>query len=505
MLGRNILMGLASSTWSAALGFAVIPFYLRYLGIEAYGLIGFFATLQAVMQLLDMGLAPTVNREVSRAAAHGDIGRASTLLHTLARVYWLVAALIAAVILALSSLIVNHWLRADHLSSATLQLAVCLLGTVIACRWPIGLYQGVLLGAQRIPTVSAINIAMGTLASAGAVAILALVSATVEAFFAWQALVGLTQALLMRHAAWRTIGRKTNGTFSWAELQRIWRFSASMSGIAVLGIVFTQMDKILLSRLLALRDFAHYMLAATVVGGLYILVTPMFNALYPRFSSLVATHNEAGMQRLYRLSTQAVGCGLFPLAMFLAVSSRDLVLLWTGNDTLALATAPVIAVMVTGSALHGVMHIPHALQLAHGAMRLPLTINGILIVVMVPLIVVLALRHGALGGAMAWLILHVLYVALGSWLTHRELLVGLQSRWLVRDVGVPLAITVVCGGLSVLAESALRLSHPMNIVVGLVGALSAAVLAVLASPSVRQSSPFGASRLTSIAMPLVGK
>lgn len=57
-LSRNLLAGLANSIWTALIGLAVVPLYLKYLGIEAYGLIGFFVTTQALLQLLDMGLAP---------------------------------------------------------------------------------------------------------------------------------------------------------------------------------------------------------------------------------------------------------------------------------------------------------------------------------------------------------------------------------------------------------------------------------------------------------------
>ncbi|MFA6198778.1 MAG: polysaccharide biosynthesis protein, partial [Patescibacteria group bacterium] len=72
-LGHNLLAGLANSIWSALVGLAVVPFYLKYLGIEAYGLIGFFVTTQAVLSLLDMGMAPTINREVARCSAAGSL------------------------------------------------------------------------------------------------------------------------------------------------------------------------------------------------------------------------------------------------------------------------------------------------------------------------------------------------------------------------------------------------------------------------------------------------
>ena len=68
-LRRNLLAGLANSVWSALVSLAVVPFYLKYLGIEAYGLIGFFVTTQAILSLLDMGMAPTINREVALCSA----------------------------------------------------------------------------------------------------------------------------------------------------------------------------------------------------------------------------------------------------------------------------------------------------------------------------------------------------------------------------------------------------------------------------------------------------
>ena len=98
ILRRNLLAGLANSIWSALISLAVVPFYLKYLGMEAYGLIGFFVTTQAVLSLLDMGFSPTINREVARCSALGNLAEAGKLMHTLAIVYWCIAGGIAILI-----------------------------------------------------------------------------------------------------------------------------------------------------------------------------------------------------------------------------------------------------------------------------------------------------------------------------------------------------------------------------------------------------------------------
>ena len=138
-LGVNLLAGLANSVWTALIGLAVVPVYLKYLGIEAYGLIGFFATTQAVLSLLDMGMAPTINREVARCSALGNLKEAGKLLHTLAVVYWCMAGIIALIVFALAPLIAEFWLQSKQLSAQTISHAVMLMGLVVACRWPIGL------------------------------------------------------------------------------------------------------------------------------------------------------------------------------------------------------------------------------------------------------------------------------------------------------------------------------------------------------------------------------
>lgn len=484
-MGRNLVAGLANSVWSALIGLAVVPFYLKYLGIEAYGLIGFFVTTQAVLSILDMGMAPTINREVARCSASGNLQEAGKLLHTLAVVYWSMAGAIALLILAFAPWIAEYWLQSKQFSPLTISHAVMLMGLVVACRWPIGLYQGALIGAQRLAVSSGINMVMVTIGSLGAVAVLALVSPTIEAFFFWQAGIGLVYAITMRSAAWRIIGKIEQNSFDIGKLRSVWRFTAGMSVIGLTSLVFTQLDKVILSKMLGLEEFGHYMLATVVVSGLYVLVTPLFNVMYPRFSALVVTGEIEKLKDLYRLSTRMLATALFPIAMVLAVFAEDLVFVWTNNPNIASNVAPVIALLAIGTALHGVMHLPYALQLAYGMTRLPLTINAILMVVLVPLIIILAMKYGAQGGAMAWLVLHVLYVLLGAWLTHRSLLKEVGVKWLLQDVGIPLMLSILIGLIGYFVIAGSESSAYMKLISACILALVASGLSLTVSPLLR--------------------
>jgi O-antigen/teichoic acid export membrane protein len=484
-LRRNFLAGLANSVWSAVIALVVVPYYLRYLGLEAYGLIGFFATTQAVLSFLDMGMAPTINREVARFSASGDLKEAGKLLHTLAVVYWSMAGLIALMILALAPLVSEYWLQSKQLSPHTISHAVMLMGVVVASRWPIGLYQGALIGAQRLTVSSCINMAMATIGSLGAVAILAFVSPTIGAFFIWQGCIGLVYALVMRNAAWRIIGKRGPIRFDGGELKRIWRFTAGMGGVAISSIILMQLDKVLLSKILSLDDFGRYTLAGVIASGLYILLTPTFNVIYPRLSVLVVNDDAARRIELYRSGTRLLLAGLFPIAAVAAVFSKEILFLWTGDASLASSTAPVVSLFLIGTALNGAMHFPYALQLAYGMSHLPLRINTILILVMIPTTTLLALKYGAVGGAAAWALLNGVYLVIGTTLTHRSVLKGIGVEWLLWDVGMPLGISIlIVGGVGHKVRE-WGFSNHEELLMGSALALCAFLLIVAISPSLR--------------------
>lgn len=443
--GRNLLAGVASSILSALIALAVVPFYLKYLGIEAYGLIGVFVTTQAVLTLLDMGMAPTINREVARGSASGNLEEAGKLLHTLAIVYWSMAGAIGLLILLLAPWIAEYWLQSKQLKTQTISHAVMLLGLVIACRWPIGLYQGALIGAQRLLVSSGINIIMVAIGSLGAVAVLAFISPTIEAFFMWQACVGLVYAFTMRSAAWRVIGITQAKRFDISHIRRILKFSLGVSAISFAGLALTQIDKIILSKTLGLEGFGKYMLATVVASSLYIIITPIFNIIYPKFSSLVAQEKYEELLNQYRTASHLLASMLFPISMVMVLFSQVLIQLWTGNADIAVAVAPLASFLLIGYALHGVMHIPYALMLAQGETKSMSAIYVFLIIIIVPVTIIFSLNYGALGGALAQLLLFILYVLLGTWIMHKRFLKGYARIWLSKDIGVPLCISLLVG------------------------------------------------------------
>jgi len=429
------------------MGIVFVPLYIRFMGIEAYGLVGVFAALLGVFALLDMGLSSTLNREMARLSVQKDKAQdMRDLLRTLEIPYWLIGMLIAVTVILASPLIAFHWVKVKNLSQDSVHTALLIMGLCVAFRWPMGFYSGGLMGLQRQVLLNSINTVVATFRGVGAVLVLWLVSPTVEAFFFWQLAISAIHIGLIVFFLWQSLPPASKKASFRPELLRtIWRFAAGMTGITITVIFLMELDKIILSRMLSLEMFGYYTLANVVAMTLYRFIGPVFSATYPKLTSLVEQGAEKEITKLYHQSAQLISVMVLPAALVVALFSKELLLLWTRSPVTADNTHLLVSILVLGTACNGLMNIPYALQLAHGWTRLGLVVNIVSVLVLVPLMILLARQYGAVGAASVWLILNAGYVVINPTLVHRRLLPAEKWRWYIEDVGRPLlAAVAVC-------------------------------------------------------------
>ena len=163
--------------------------------------------------------------------------------------------------------------------------------------------------------------------------------------------------------------------FQMQLIKGIWRFTVGMSGISILAVILTQLDKVILSKMLSLEMFGYYMLASMVAMSLGRFFTPVFISIYPKFTQLVSIDDQDGLIQLYHKSCQLMSVLVLPVAIIIALFSYEIIFLWTQNPITAEKTYLLVSILICGTALNGLMHLPYALQLAFGWTRLSLLKN----------------------------------------------------------------------------------------------------------------------------------
>jgi hypothetical protein len=186
-LQKNILANYVSQFYVTIIGIVMVPLYIRYMGAEAYGLVGFFAMLQAWFALLDMGLTPTMARETARFNGGAtDPLSYRRLVRALEGIFLIVAIAGGIGLYAASGYIANDWLKASKLPLSEVQSSLELMAIIIALRWMCGLYRGAISGSERLVWLGGYNSAVATLRFVLVLPILMFVGTSPTLFFGFQ-------------------------------------------------------------------------------------------------------------------------------------------------------------------------------------------------------------------------------------------------------------------------------------------------------------------------------
>lgn len=436
---HNLFANLSGNSLSLLISLVCVPVYIRVLGVAGYGLIGVWMTLENISNIVDLGLSPTITREMAACSTRpGGAQDARDLIRTLEAGYWAIGLVIGGIIISSASPISAHWLRTDQLPHDTLHTAIMLIGILIFCRWPLTFYCGGLTGLERQVLLSGVSTAYAYLRSLGSVFVLLFVSPTISAFFVFQIAINLIQTAVLTIVLWRCLPSGPTPRFRPELVRRIWRFAGGTSANTLLWLLISQLDKVVVTAMLPLESFGYYMLASRIAACLSAASSPLFAAFFPAFSRQVASGNERNLADLYHRASQLMSVLILPAALTVIFFAKLLIFAWTGKQLVAERTSLIAALLTAGSAFGCIVSVPYALQLAYGWTRLAFWSNVFALCVSIPLLLILTRYLGATGAAVVWLIVNVSYITTDVTPMHRRLLKSELKPWLFEDVGIPL-------------------------------------------------------------------
>lgn len=450
-LKRNILASYATQIYVTLVGILILPMYLKYMGAEAYGLVGFFTMLQAWFNLLDMGLTPTVARETARFQGGAtDAMSYRRLLRALQLIFFAVALLGGGAMFLGSGLIADKWLKVQTLPLAQVQVALQLMAIGVALRWMSGLYRGCISGAERLVWLGGFNAFVATLRFVGVLPILIWVGHSPAVFFSYQLLVAIIElaglaakarSLMPALAFGQMLGWMPATLF--APIKPVLKFSLSIAFTSSVWVMVTQTDKLVLSKLLPLADYGYFTLAVLAASGVMMVSGPVSGALMPRMARLQAEGDEAGLINLYRNATQMVAVIAIPACLVLAFFAEQVLLVWTGDAQAAKHAAPILRLYALGNGFLAMAAFPYYLQFAKGDLTMHLRGNVFFILVLVPSLVWATWIYGATGAGYAWLGSNALYFLAWVPLVHRRFEKGLNRKWMAKDLTPLLMLALV--------------------------------------------------------------
>jgi O-antigen/teichoic acid export membrane protein len=448
-LKKNIIASYISQIYVTVIGIVMVPLYLKYMGAEAYGLIGFFAMLQACFNLLDMGLTPTMARESARFRGGAlDALTYLRLVRALEGVFLAVAVLSCGSLLLLSTQIATNWLTAKQLPISEVKNSIQIMAIIISLRWMCGLYRGQISGSERLVSLSVYNVLIATIRFVGVLSVLNFISVSPTSFFMYQlcaAFIELVGLFVMSYRLLPSIPRGERVAWSYAPLKPVLKFSLAIAFTSLVWVMVTQTDKLVLSKILTLAEYGYFTLAVLVASGIMVISGPVSGAIMPRMTKLEAEGDYVGVIRVYRQSTQLVTIIASSVAVTLSLCAEPLLWAWTGDRVLAQHVAPVLILYAIGNGILAVAAFPYYLQYAKGNLRLHLIGNAGFVIFLIPSIIFAAQKYGGIGAGYVWLVMNIINFIFWVPFVHSKVEPGINRQWFCRDIGVASVVVIAVG------------------------------------------------------------
>ncbi|MEG8243898.1 oligosaccharide flippase family protein [Pseudomonas paracarnis] len=448
-LQKNILSNYIGQLYVTVVGILMLPLYIKYMGAEAYGLVGFFTMLQAWFNLLDLGLTPTIGRETARYRAGVttalDFRR---LFRSLSSLFFIIAIVGGGALFLSSSVVAGEWLKLQMISLSDASLIIKVMALCISIRWVCGLYRGVIAGSEKLVWLSVFGVIFATLRFVIVLPVMWVYGFDALVFFFYQLFIAALEFVALSIKSRSMLPRVKNAVIGWsfAPVKNVLGFSLTIAFTASIWVIVTQTDKLILSSVLPLSVYGYFALAVLIAGGVMVAIGPISSAIMPRMAMLHAEDKPIEVLAVYRDSTQLTAIIAGAAAITLAFFSKPLLWAWTGDQAIVSSVASTLMLYALGNGCLAISAFPYYIQYARGNLRLHFIGNIILLVFMVPAIYLASFQYGMIGAGYAWLVVNLIFLLFWVWFVHSRLEPAFHLKWLFKDVLVILIPASIVGG-----------------------------------------------------------
>jgi O-antigen/teichoic acid export membrane protein len=404
LLARNSLLNLLGQAAPLLVGVITLPFVVRGLGAERYGLLSLSWVVLGYFTIFDLGLGRAATKYVAEALAKGDNDRVPRLVWTAVTVQASCGGLGALILVAIAPFLVEHVLNipstlAGEARATFYCLAIAIPGVLVSSS-----LMGVLAATQRFDLVNAVGASFNVLNSL----------LTLVAVLSWNWHLPPIVAMLVASRFLAT------AVYCWLclrvlpclkglprchrrELRALIGFGGWVTVSSIVGPILVYLDRFVIGILLTMAAVAYYSAPYEMVTRLWIIPTSLVATLFPAFSVLTGQGQWERLTYLFSRSTQWVLLTLGSVVVVLIVFAHDILQVWLGS-AFARESTQVLQILAAGVLANSLALMPYSLLQAQGRPDITakfhlaeLPLHGLLVWWLIGL-------WGTTGAALAWTI-----------------------------------------------------------------------------------------------------
>ena len=378
-----------------------LPLFFKILGAEQFGVVAVILSLQALLVMLDLGMATMVGRDV---AVHGSGSLLSATTwrnaEAILTIFYIGIVIIAALWATFDSI--------DGLSTFAVVATVSLFWVLVLQNLGIS----VLLSAKSFKAASTIQL-IGALLKAGlTVFAIREIGATLTVFISTQLVISLLQLWVTRlacsYAFTSHLDQLNKIEYKLSGCVELFKRGKSLLLFGLAGAAVMQLDKPIIATFFSANEVSTYFLAMTFcMTPIAVLAGPVSQYFQPHFISLSAQLDKKDSQQL-------LSKFVFVLVLITVVLSAVLwfycdfwIALWLHDKSSVSVVISYVKILLPGVVIGALGYIPYALLTSQQDYHFQSILSALMTIVTLILVIYLAKQKNVYGICWVYAFYHI--------------------------------------------------------------------------------------------------
>lgn len=406
-LGRNIFTNYLAVIWMGGLSILLIPLYLRVLGVQQWGVVAICMSLQAFFNLLDAGLSQIMPRDVARVAHHPAERFKVYVVYQRA---YLGLALGGFIIGQLAvPWLVDHWFSGGKTFTSQDSWAFHLVLLQFFFQFSNNANIGYWNGMQSQTTANIRQCGFGTLKHLGALGLVYFWSPDAIAYLIPFAVMTAFEFLSNRSSISASLKDCQIEQIRWVDYKKLGHEAGLLFVGVLIGMLASQMDRIVLSKYVDVAAFGIYVIVANLGLAVMQLQHPLIKAFLPRITQDLDRKNTSSFKYLI------VGITLLCIlpCLILALLAPWILRVWIGDPEVIKQGALPLSLLFCAVAFNALYQLIYQRLLIGGHGMLIAKINGLILLISLPLLLIFVIPLGISAGGYYWLLMSCMQFIFG--------------------------------------------------------------------------------------------
>ena len=400
-LRRYTLWNIVGIAAPFLIGVVTIPYLIKSIGVEAFGVLTLIWALIGYFSLFDLGLGRALTQQVSQARSLATEGGVSGLIKTGLLLTALTGCLGGVLLASLSAKMANDWLNITPDLIETTHRALLIAALGIPFTTVTSGLRGVLEAYDDFKTVNLLRMLLGAANFLLPVFCIWIFGTGLD----WMILSLVLARIIVMFLHWRLVRIKCQD-FAITEnrgrdqLKKLLPFGVWMSVSNIVSPLMISADRFAISSVLGAGVVAFYTVPFEMLIRLLILPGALASATFPRLARELSK-NKLEAQRIYSKSLGIIAFTLLVLCLITTFGSYEILDLWLGTE-FAEKSWMIVCIMSLGIFFNGIAQVPAGLIQAAGDAKTTAQLHIVEFIFYVPLLLIGLKVWGLLGAPIAW-------------------------------------------------------------------------------------------------------